>query len=83
MKSVNVLLDSYYLICFLPFCRYADAVLEAVHQLGMLLSGQQPEPSTVDSEDGWGIFMFFCATVAAVVGWSWHSNRKQQTRYKV
>jgi uncharacterized membrane protein YgcG len=62
--------------------RYADAVLKAVQQLGQLLAGQQPDPSTVDAEDGLGIFMFFCATVAAVVGWSWYSNRKQQARYK-
>lgn len=64
-------------------CRYADAVLEAVQQLGQLLAGQQPDPSTVDAEDGLGIFMFFCATVAAVLGWSWYSSRKQNARYKV
>eukprot|EP00879_Flechtneria_rotunda_P006550 GHRR01006883.1.p1 GENE.GHRR01006883.1~~GHRR01006883.1.p1 ORF type:complete len:394 (+),score=102.81 GHRR01006883.1:191-1372(+) len=62
--------------------RYADAILEAVQQLGLLLAGHQPEPSGVDADDGLGIFAFFCATVAAVMGWAWFSNRRHRQRFK-
>ena len=54
-----------------------------VQQLGLLLSGQQPEPGGVDSDDGLGIFLFFVGSVSAVMGWAWLSNRKQHKRYKV
>jgi len=54
-----------------------------VQQLGLLCAGQQPEPGGVDSEDGMGIFLFFCGSVAAVMGWAFVSDRKRHTRYKV
>lgn len=63
--------------------RYAEAILSCVQQLGLLMSGQQPEPGGVDEDDGLGIFLFFAASVAAVMGWAWLSNRKRSKRYKV
>jgi hypothetical protein len=54
-----------------------------VQQLGLLMSGQQPEPGGVDADDGFGIFMFFLASVAGVMGWAWFSNHKRSKRYKV
>jgi hypothetical protein len=68
----------------LPFTnRYADAVLEAVQQLGLLVSGQTPDRPGIDSDDGWGIFGFFCVIVAAVIGWAWYSQDQQNARFKV
>jgi hypothetical protein len=64
-------------------CRYADAVLQAVQQLGLLLAGQEPDASGVDAEDGIGIFAFFCVSVAAVMGWSWFANKRQKARFQV
>lgn len=73
-----------YCICFVvALCRYAEAVLSCVQQLGLLMSGQQPEPGGVDEEDGLGIFLFFLVGVIAVGGWAWHSDRKRSKRYKV
>jgi hypothetical protein len=63
--------------------RYADAVLEAVQQLGLLVSGQTPDKPGIDSDDGWGIFVFFCGIVAAVIGWAWYSSNRQSARFKV
>jgi hypothetical protein len=67
---------------FLPY-RYADAVLEAVQQLGLLVSGQTPDKPGIDSDDGWGIFVFFCIIMATVVGWAWFSQSRQNARFKV
>lgn len=64
-------------------CRYAEAILSCVQQLGLLVSGQQPEPGGMDSDDGLGIFLFFFASVSAVMGWAWLSNRKRSKRFKV
>lgn len=64
-------------------CRYAEAILSCVQQLGLLASGQQPEPGGVDGDDGLGIFLFFLGSTAAVMGWAWLSNRKRSKRYKV
>lgn len=64
-------------------CRYAEAILSCVQQLGLLASGQQPDPGGVDSDDGLGIFLFFLGSTAAVMGWAWLSNRKRSKRYKV
>jgi hypothetical protein len=67
-----------------PFLhRYAEAILSCVQQLGLLASGQTPEPGGVDSDDGLGIFLFFLGSTAAVMGWAWLSNRKRSKRYKV
>jgi hypothetical protein len=63
--------------------RYADAVLEAVQQLGLLVSGQTPDRPGIDSDDGWGIFVFFCIIVATVIGWAWYSSSRQNARFKV
>ncbi|KAF6250917.1 TLP18.3, Psb32 and MOLO-1 founding proteins of phosphatase-domain-containing protein [Scenedesmus sp. NREL 46B-D3] len=62
--------------------RYADAVLEAVQQLGLLVSGQTPDKPGIDSDDGWGIFAFFCMIVTTVIGWAWYSQSKQNARFE-
>ncbi|WIA12293.1 hypothetical protein OEZ85_012349 [Tetradesmus obliquus] len=62
--------------------RYADAVLEAVQQLGLLVSGQTPDKPGIDSDDGWGIFAFFCMIVTAVSGWAWFTQDREKKRFK-
>jgi hypothetical protein len=63
--------------------RYGEAVLEAVHELGLLLAGSDV-PSGGDGDgDGVGVFAFFASIVAAVWGWGWWSNRKREQRFKV
>ncbi|KAF8071290.1 hypothetical protein HT031_001373 [Scenedesmus sp. PABB004] len=62
--------------------RYADAVLSAVQQVGQLCNGLTPDSGGVDGEDGAGIFLFFCACIAAVVGWGWWSSRRSAARFK-
>lgn len=64
-------------------CRYAEAILSCVHQLGLLLAGQHPDPPGVDSDDALGIFLFFACGTAAVMAWGWLSNRARSKRFKV
>ncbi|KAI8465557.1 MAG: TLP18.3, Psb32 and MOLO-1 founding proteins of phosphatase-domain-containing protein [Monoraphidium minutum] len=60
--------------------RYDEALLEAVHEIGLGLAGADV-PGAGD-EGGSGVFMFFASVVAAVFGWGWWSNRRQMARYK-
>lgn len=61
--------------------RYGDALLEAVHEVGLVLAGGLP-PAAASSGD-WGIFAFFGLVVGTIFGWSWWSNRRREGRYKV
>ena len=60
---------------------YDAGLIEAVHELGLVLAGS-PVPASGDSE-GWGIFAFFAAIVASMFGWSWWSNRRRVKRFQV
>jgi uncharacterized membrane protein YgcG len=67
--------------------RYDDAVLEAVHEIGLVLSGAGvPAGGGGGGEDeegdGFGIFLFFSSIVGAMFGWGWWSNRQRTARYK-
>ncbi|GBF97799.1 lactase-phlorizin hydrolase [Raphidocelis subcapitata] len=63
--------------------RYGEAVLEAVHELGLLLAGSDVPAAGGDGDgDGVGVFAFFASIVAAVWGWGWWSNRKRDQRFK-
>ena len=67
-------------------CRYGDAVLQGVEQMGRALAGQDIPAGgggAGDSNEGWGMFAFFGALVASVFGYSWWSSRKETKRYKV
>lgn len=69
---------------FFP-CRYDDAVAQAVHEVGLALSGQAPphHAGGDDNMDGWAIFGFFALVVSSVLGWGWISSRRQKKRYQV
>jgi len=68
--------------------RYDDAVLEAVHEIGLVLAGAAVPGgggggSDAEEEDGWGIFLFFSSIVGGMFGWGWWSNRRRTQRFKV
>ena len=61
-------------------CRYGDAVLQGVEQMGRALAGQDGKGGGGDSKAGW--FALFGALGAGVLAYFWWSSRKQTKRYK-
>jgi uncharacterized membrane protein YgcG len=68
--------------------RPGEAVLGAIHNMGLVLAGEAPSGGGGggDEEDdggGLGIFAFFATIVASVWGWGWWSNKRRSRRFKV
>jgi uncharacterized membrane protein YgcG len=65
--------------------RPGEAVLGAIHNIGLVLAGEEAPGGGEgeDESDGFGIFAFFAAVVASVWGWGWWSNKRQSHRFKV